>query len=285
MATFSQSDFCPIMDGVENLHQVRLVGIEIETQREDTAMQDWLVQAKRNGNIANWGRDGSDIEVVTHPITATLVHKGGEHFEKITKLLEENRCTVNSYAGTHINVSKIDGDYKYTYDNLMWLQIIFEEQFKKVFGRSTHWAQFCPSFMFQGDNKKWQNAQKTKMMFDIAYAGNNITEEFSRSRSKQLMITDKKNRYEFRGGKATVSLLEILAWSEFCLNVVDIAATKRDIAGVKFKDFLTGKYIEEYVTTVMAQNKDRELKSKDLSKTVGRTKKLTITDREENKVY
>ena len=285
MATFSQSDFCPIMDGKENLHQIRLVGVEIETQRRDTDIYNWLKKAKQDGVIANWGMDGSDIEVVSHPITATLVHKGGEHFENITKLLEENNCSVHQRAGTHINVSKIDGDYKYTYDNLMWLQIIFEKQFRKVFGRSTHWAHFYPGAMFQGKNENWQNAQKTKMMFDIAYAGNNITNEFSKYHNKQLMITDKRNRYEFRGGKATVSHLEILAWSEFCLNVVDTAATKRDIAGVKFKDFLTGKYIEEYATTVMAQNKNRELKSKDLSKTVGRTKKLTITDSQEDKIY
>ena len=55
-----------------------------------------------------------------------------------------------------------------------------------------------------------------------------------------------------------------------------LAATKQDLKGVQFKNFLEGEFIKQYIEAVVNTTESRKLTDQELNKAVGRTKKVTI---------
>lgn len=273
MASFSQKTFHYHTTLDEKISKSRLIGLELEVEREDRDEVDWLKTAsKEQEGFAAFGYDGADIEVVTDPISIGLVREGGKLIEEVLNTITEHDCITCPQGGTHINVSKLPTDYKWTYDNLLWLQMVYIEEMRKVFGRKSHWAETPLKSLSYGSNTK-----NHKILFDIFINQvPNVAKTFSGGNSKSILITNKRNRYEFRGGKSSTSLLEVLAWSEFCYNIVEIAATKQDLKGVQFKDFLEGEFIKQYIEAVVNTSESRKLTDQELNKAVGRTKKITI---------
>lgn len=288
MATFDQSDFTPRLQQGESQETTRLVGFEMEVKRKDNQKDAWLHNAVASiDGFAQYGYDGDDIEVVSDPISTSLL-VDNSFIKSITDELVKNECDPCTGGGTHINVSKLPSDSKYTYENLIWLQIVFEEQLQKVFGRITTWAQSPVKQMMTNTSRSYkrENFVKSplfKQILDINFGIEGIPESFSKRFSKSLMVTDKGNRYEFRGGKSSVDELELLAWGEFCVNLVK-AAAKSSIKGIKFSQFFKGPHIEKYFADVIQKAENRKLKDADLAKTAKSTQKITITNKR-NRVY
>lgn len=282
MATFNQEEFQPRMQQGENAKKVRLIGFELEVQREDKNQEGWLQEAVSGlEGFAGYGFDGDDIEVVSDPISRSLLIDGS-FIGAITNKLLEHKCSTCSGGGTHINVSKLPSDYKYTFSNLLWLQMVFVTQMRKVFGRATTWARNPAELMLtqvnrKFDRKKFISSKMFNPMLELNLEVENIPQEFSQNHNKAILITEKGNRYEFRGGKSSVNELELLAWGEFCANIVD-AAAKTSIEGVKFSQFIKGPHVEKYFNEVVQRNNSRKLTAKDLSKTARSTQKITITE-------
>ena len=282
MATFSEEEFTPRMQNGETQKKVRLVGYELEVKRFDQEESDWIQNAISNvEGFAAYGSDGDDIEVVTDPISTSLL-VDNSYIGTIANLLAE-KCEPCFGGGTHINVSMLPSDSKYTYENLLWMQMIYEGQLQKIFGRISSWAKSPTSCMFRNctrrfDKKKLVASPLMKGLFNLNFNDEKTSEEFSRMNNKALLITNKTNRYEFRGGKSSVDELELLAWGEFCVNFTE-AAAKNKLGRTKFSDFIKGPHIEKYFNEVVQENKERKLKEAELKETLHSTKKLTITDR------
>ena len=288
MATFNQDNFLPRMQQGEDKNKVRLVGFELEVKREDREKEDWLHYAVASiDGFANYGFDGDDIEIVSDPISTSLL-VDDSFIKDITEELNKNDCSACPGGGTHINVSKLPSDSKYTYENLLWLQMVFTTQMQKVFGRISNWARNPIDCMFRNgtrtyDKKRLAESNLMKLLMDLNFTSPEIAESLSKHNSKALLITDKGNRYEFRGGKSSIDELEILAWGEFCVNMVK-AASKSSIERVKFSQFIKGPHIEKYFADVIQKNDARKLKDADLKKTARSKQKITIIERR-NRIF
>lgn len=290
MATFDADDFVERYKDGEDKKTTRLVGLELEIEREDREEEGWLMDAADSvTGFAGYGSDGGDIEVVTDPVSEGFIKEGGGVIKNVVKLLNDNHCMSCFGGGTHINVAKLEGDYKYTYDNIIWLTIVFNEQIEKVFGRHSHWAK-SPLEQYNWFGRCQQrrikkNARLADRMFQIFVKEiDGVSKAMSDINNKHLMVTDKGNRYEFRGAKSSVNLDECLAWAEFCLNMTRIAATNKTLQNVKFENFLEGEYIEKYFNEVIQQNNTRKLTKEELKDYARRKQELTIIE-EQDFVY
>lgn len=284
MATFAKSDFTPRYKEGEVKSRTRLIGLELEVMRSDRETTEWLEDAHDSiTGFAGFGYDGDDIEIVTDPVSENYIPENGGAIKNVFKVITDNECEACIGGGTHINISKLDADYKYTYDNIMWLSIVYNQQIEKIFGRHSHWAR-SPLDQYNWFGRSAQrriikNAQLAQRMFSIFVKEvEGVSQAMSKSNNKHLMVVDKGNRYEFRGAKSSVNLEECLAWSEFCLNMTRIAATNKNLTNVKFSDLLVGPHIEAYVKQIGEQTESRKLEKEELKDYATRKKMLTIID-------
>lgn len=286
MASFSQEQFVPKMSEGEKESTTRLFGFELEVMRKRDHYEESEKQYKELGKmnaVAGVGFDGGDIEVATNPYSLSVLLSGDKDLDDLFEYFQKKEMTTSIRSGTHINVSKLESDSKYTYDNILWLTIIFGPQIKKVFGRSSTWAKSpVELFNMQGLPNKYTEPfgkDYCKTIIDIFMPkGSGVSTRFSSMHNKGLLVTDKGNRYEFRGGKSTTSFVESMAWTQFCNNIVEIASKRKGMEKVKFKELLKGSYIEDYFKNEIQTNKNRRLSRTELAATINSTQEITIME-------
>lgn len=282
MATFDQEVFNARMQTGETPANTRLVGYELEVARSDRDTSNWLDNAVNSiEGFASFGYDGDDIEVVTDPISTSLLIENSILHNVVDEIA--TYCETCFGGGTHINVSKLPKDCPYTYENLLWMQMIYEKQMQKIFGRISNWAKNPAKQMFHNttrsiDKNKLVSSPLMKQLFDMTFDEKEMAEKFSKRNNKALLITDKGNRYEFRGGKSSIDEQELLAWGEFCVNCVNLAS-KPSIRNVKFKQLLVGPHIESYFQNVVQASDKRKIKDAELEETLRSTKNITIKEK------
>lgn len=289
MASWCDAHYKAILKEGENQATTRLIGYELEIQRDDQRKNQWLKDAQEAEIIAGWGYDGADIEVVTNPFSLSQL-TDSEVLKKITKLLTDHNCSTHEAGGTHINISKLETDPEYTFQNLIRLQLAFDDIFKKVFGRTSHWAGGPARALARNNKEKWgykpnrfENGQYSKLLLEMFILNDKkTTEEFSKVNNKNLMVVNKTNRYEFRGGKCSMNLEELKAWGQFAKNTVLLATSTQEMSKIRVKDLLRGDYIENYFNEVVQKNPERALTEKDLTRTAQTIGPQLIT---ENKVF
>lgn len=200
---------------------------------------EWIWDELENKGIkvGGVGYDGGGKEFVTHPDSITLFKNGGsERFKKIVDMLKEY-TEADTCSGTHINISKLESDHENTKSNLYWMSMVFGAQFQKIFGRRSHWARIpLPVNHFStldNEAKVFRAPIRRPSIKGMCLD------------PKGTIIVEKEGRWEFRGPKATHDINEVLAWIEFCNNVLE-ACSQKSITNVKFEDLLRGNYIEAY---------------------------------------
>lgn len=223
---------------------------------------------EKNFPIAAWGYDGGDKEFVIHPDSYNYFKRGGsKRFKQVVNYLSEY-TEADKASGTHIHISQLSSDDKQkTWDNLYWCMCGFGLEMQKIFGRSSNWT--CPpkvSRIMEG-LYDYNLPGVFKMSYvkpkDMKKIATNVYE------TKHTMINRHRcGTYEFRGPKSSHDLEEILAWVQFCHNMVEICATTEDITQVKFGEFLKGKYIAKYVREI-SKNKLRTISTADRRRTIG----------------
>lgn len=286
MATFSNTKWNPEYLPTDDKEKVRLVGIEFEGRVKNISevpeeyqfLTDEYMDDKKVGypdgqctlkgyktanrdkfmtkeleklgiEVGGVGYDGGGKEIVTMPDSINLYHEGGS--ERLKKLVEVLKASTEADkdSGTHVNVSKLSSDVKTTWNNVYWFCMCFGPQIQKIFGRRSHWANIpLPKDYF------YSNRDSTNKVFEAPKKQPTQTP----CQSKGTIVVDKVNRYEFRGPKASHDLEEILAWAEFCSNVVDICANGY-IQDIPFSDALKGKYIRAYANKIGKNNPERKL--------------------------
>lgn len=227
-----------------------------------------IVIDEKNFPIAGWGYDGGEKEFVTHPDSYNYFKRGGsKRFKQVVEYLAEH-TEADVDSGTHIHISELKNEDKQkTWDNLYWCMCGFGLEMQKVFGRTSHWttppslSKFVEGiYSYDIPNVFKLTYPKPKNMKKIS---TKITSE------KHTMINLHRNgTYEFRGPKASHDLQEILAWVQFCHNMVEICANTDDITKVPFGEFIKGKYIAKYVREI-SKNQYRTITLKDRRRSIG----------------
>lgn len=226
---------------------------------------DWKAQVQeKDFPIAAWGVDGGDKEFVTHPDSYTYFKRGGsKRFKQVMEYLI-NFTEPHIKSGTHIHISQLEtDDLDKINDNLYWVTAGFGEQIQKIFGRSSHWCR--PP---EAKNQEGELIISPVELLKITYPKPKQTPKQDNYTKSRMFNIHSYGTYEFRGGKSSTNILEILAWVQFCYNIVDICATTDDITKVKFSEFLTGVHIRRYVKT-LKKSKAREITPKELNRTIG----------------
>lgn len=222
--------------------------------------------------VGGIGVDGGGREFATLPDSYGNYVKGGsERFKKVVAFLERT-TNADRDSGTHINISKLDSDTRTTWNNIYWYMMCFGPQLQKIFGRRSHWAKIpLPKEYFCSNSG-------SNMMFEVPTKRPKPEWVYS----KGSMVVDKGNRYEFRGPKASHDLDEVLAWIQFCNNIVEICANGY-IKDMPFAEALKGKYIRAYLTKI-AENPEREITSKERAMTISKIGYVKVIN-EQNKIF
>lgn len=249
----------------------RHVGVESELgirgrKREDLPPElEPTLEATRL--LQSIGYDGGGREFRTTPISVKSLleqARGRKRFEDYYQ--ELSRCTeVLSSGGTHVHISLLGSDHVNIEANAMALATGFFEQFQKVAGRQSPWANKLNATSWDEINKWLRKHRASPHLY--------------RAKGSMFAPTGHKT-LEFRGPKGSNSFTEVLAWIDF-VNCVAEVANRKSVDGVQFRDLLGGSYIAEYVASLPA---DRVLSKLDLDKTLNVTnlqpkEKTTNVDR------
>lgn len=215
-----------------------------------------------------WGYDGGGKEIVSLPDSFTKFEKGGsERFINLVNLVN-GAMSPDEQSGTHIHISKLESDVKTTYENIYWFCMAFAPQIQKVFGRISHWAKTpLPPDFFE------KYGETNKKLYEVP----KIRPEVRNVYNKGSMVVNRGDRYEFRGPKATNDLEEVLAWIEFCHNIVEVCA-KGYIQEVPFADVLRGKYIRKYINKISKENKERAISAKERAMRINSVGYVVVQD-------
>lgn len=224
--------------------------------------------AELNIGYGGWGYDGGGKEIVSLPDSFTKFELGGsERFVNLVNLVN-GAMEPDENSGTHIHISSLSSDVKTTYNNIYWFCMAFAPQIQKVFGRISHWAKTpLPPDYFE------KRSQGTVKLYEVPKIRPQIQNVFN----KGSMVINRGNRYEFRGPKATNDLEEILAWVEFCHNIVEVCA-RGYIQEVPFADVLRGKYIRKYINKISKENKDRTISAKERASRINSVGYVMVED-------
>jgi len=241
-----------------DLKAVRHIGIESELlvttgnyQRVTQAVQNKI---NKRGMLQSVGMDGGGREFRTQPISIKSLHqvRGAQYLKEYFDMLKSMTNVIES-GGTHLHISVLDSDHPNMEANAVALGVSFFEQFQKISGRNTHWADdFSRHF---GTERNIES----------------ITDYISRSKSggrrafycKGSMIGPTTHQtLEFRGPKGSNDADEILAWAQFVENVAKVA-NRESVHGVEFRELLEGERISAYVDKLP---RDRKIRVKDLRK-------------------
>lgn len=301
MASFTLEDWKEDFLPNENKENTRLVGIEFEAEikpsnqlEEDFKFlsEDWLdsndigyneeyddtdwtdrgdwikdTLAEKNVFVGGVGYDGGGKEFVTYPDSVSHYKKGGsERFKNVISMLA-NCTNADSSSGTHIHISKLPSDTPTTWNNLYWFSMAFAPQIQKIFGRESHWCRTpLPETYFRennnnGDSVVYELPQKQPVPANIY--------------NKGTIIVNRDNRYEFRGGKASHDIEEVLAWVEFCNNVVEMCANGY-IKQMPFATVLQGKYIRKYLNRIGANNPKRKITEEERAMKISNIKYVKV---------
>lgn len=222
------------------------------------------------------GYDGGGREIVSCPDSFTLFQQGGsERLKNLVKLWAES-TEADPMSGTHFHVSKLDGDVKTTWNNIYWMCMVFGPQLQKIFGRRSSWANIpLPKNYFTsnfGSDYLFEVPQKQPKRSEMQRDGYN----------KHSMVVHRGDRYEFRAGKASHDLDEILAWAEICHSIVEICS-RGYIQEIPFSDLLQGPFTRKYIAKLNRESEERKITPKE------RTMKISsagyVLVQSENKIF
>lgn len=310
MASFSEQEWNVQYHKSDDEDKVRTVGLEIETKvkNQSSIFYDFEYNNARNRNlveaderiraelkkfpIANWGRDGADKEFVLHPDSITLFKRGGSaRLRQVFKYLKEN-CKPATASGTHIHISILPGeDINKTWDNIYWFQLTCAEQMQKIFGRTSHWAQ-DPIYSTINNIARDHKIAMYDISAEVISVNQDEMKDYTHKiySGKNMMVQPHGNRwfrdyddkgtihdvstFEFRGPKSTVNIEEVLAWVEFCHNIVDLCS-QGPIDNRRFSEFLKGTHISRYVNS-LKRTKERTITLTEMRQIIGKKAKVTF---------
>lgn len=277
MATFNRERFKPVYADNDDKKITRTIGLELEVKFTDKkcllyrknlteyirmengvfkTTDDALKEEKINEIFVGLGFDGTDLELVTQPESITLYRQGGSDnlkkgFEYLKKHAVGGKKAPNS--GTHINVGHLSNENTtYVMDNAYWIMMNFAPQLQKIAGRISRWCYFQPYrgqrvrvISIGGDDNIGETIIRSTKPDGMDHAASNG--------AKGTMLVHKPSVYEFRIFKSSVDLEEVLAWSELCYNIINIASGEIPIDLVRFRNLLKGNYIENYVASLKGE--------------------------------
>lgn len=282
MASFSIQRFDPVYKDDEDKEKTRTIGLELEcsiinpdcpepdfddytedddydseyTDPEDE-INDWI-NMRYTTTFPGIGQDGSGHEFVTNPESISYFLEGGsEDFKKKIQFLRENTRTYPA-DGTHIHVSVLPGeDKEYLAKKAAYITGVFAVPMQKIFGRISRWA--APSSENYFERKFRPDFDpRERTLHKILVPKNRDQIQRAEYGTKHAMISIKPKTIEFRAGKGSHAIAELLAWIQTAHNIVEIATKKEEeIDNVKLKEILTGEYIEKYLHYI--QNNPRRV--------------------------
>ena len=121
--------------------------------------------------------------------------------------------------------------------NATALAIAFYQQFQRIAGRNSVWAQIPLGASIK---EVKEDLEKRHDRAGVYRRGNRAY-----SRSMRMLGPTLYQTLEFRGPKGSNDPDEILSWIDFMECVVKVA-NRKSIHGVKFSDLLKGERIAEY---------------------------------------
>jgi len=197
------------------------------------------------------GHDGGGREFVTTPISLDSINKGRakKRIEEYYSSLKE-RTKVIATGGTHIHISILNNDHVNMESNAVALSIAFYEQFQKIAGRKSNWAQRPMGNKITEVRNFINSARRTDgVRWRYTYVnGVRVDGPPPRRycRNYHMLTPSAHQTIEFRGPMGSNDSQEVLAWAQFLENVVKVS-NRESIDAVKFRDLLDGSRIREYI--------------------------------------
>lgn len=281
MASFD-ADWDIVYAPEDDMDKVRTVGVEFECSitNEDCPLyscdyeddyddrdyvESWL-EKEYGLYIPGIGIDGSGYEFVTEPESFTLYEQGGsDRFKTFVKFLKENG-EPRTPDGTHIHIGKLSTDNDLHFKHLKWLTANYSLQMNKIFGRVSNWCATQSQLFFHDRCHQRMEQQIDHILIPKDYK--KITD--IPYNNKGGMIINRTHTYEFRGGKGTNDLEEVLAWIEMVHNFVELAKKSKDtIENTPFSELVKGKYLEEYIKKIQS-NPNREFIDEEFTQTIAK---------------
>lgn len=232
------------------------VSQDISHMPYDFDVRKWIEKQMKEQKIkfpiAAWGRDGGDKEFVTEPDSISFFNGGGsKRFKEVMAYLDKNTL-ADQRSGTHIHIGFIPSDDVFRIrENLYWFMMAFGEQVQKIFGRRSHWAK-VPQF-------KGCGLMDSNLINEVEYPKpKSISEDtITGCHPKGFIYVKRDHTIEFRGPKASHDIKEVLAWVQFCFNMVEICS-KESIIDVPFAAAIKGTHIQRYLKT-LEKSKERQI--------------------------
>lgn len=243
-----------------------------ENHERSIEFRDYIME-KYNLSIPGVGRDGSGFEFVTEPDSISLYKKGGSNrFKNFVKFLTENG-TPHEADGTHLHISKLDSDPEVTYKHLKWITSNFGLQMQKIFGRVSSWAMTAAQIRYWQDFCNCTANQEIECILMPKEYQKTIEKK---NGNKEGMVINRTHTYEFRGGKGSNDIDEVLAWIEMAHNMVNLATkTLKTIENTPFSHIVTGEHIEKYLKKIQ-ENPNRAFSQEELDQTIATNKFIQI---------
>lgn len=283
MASFD-ADWDIQYDKEDDQEKVRTVGVEFECTitnndcplydlcsedyyEDSDASYDFDHYTKEHYNIyiPGVGSDGSEYEFVTEPDSMTFYNKGGsERFQNFVRFLKENG-EPKSADGTHIHISKLLDEPQEVFTKLKWLVSNYGLQLQKIFGRVSSWAQTPAQIWFFENFERCKAAPEMEHVLIPKNYKKIIEKPYG---NKQGMVINRQHTYEFRGGKGSNDIEEVLAWIQVAHNFVELATkTIEEIDTTPFSTLVEGEYIQKYLSKIQ-ENPNRQFIAEELDQTI-----------------
>ena len=242
-----------------DLKAVRHIGIESEllvtTGEYQRVTKETQNKINKRGILQDIGMDGGGREFRTNPISVKSLSqvRGAKYLKEYFDMLKEMTNVIET-GGTHLHISVLDSDHPNMEANATALGMAFFEQFQKISGRETHWADNFGEHLYE-DIKTIEHV--------AAYIQRNKCGGRRAFYCKGSMIGPTSHQtLEFRGPKGSNDADEILAWAQFVENVAKVS-NRESVHGVEFQELLEGERISAYVDKLP---RSRKIRIKDLRK-------------------
>lgn len=234
--------------------KVRHIGIESELLVGERNVLPRGVSAalKKRGILRDAGWDCGAREFRTNPISIRSLYQVrgqkylGEYYDTL-----KNVTRVRDGNGTHIHISILNTDHPNMEANATAIATAFHEQFQKVAGRQTHWANRLPCTSVE---EAQRCIRRNRLRNQPGRVYGRMTTMLGPTRYQTL---------EFRGPKGSNNKAEVLAWIEFLENIVK-AANRENVKDIQFSSLLKGERIGAYAKSLRGW---RVLTKEDLCKT------------------
>lgn len=235
---------------------------------------DSYTETKYGFKVAGAGKDGSEYEFVSNPDSIKFYNEGGsERFKALMKFLKENGEPTR-FDGTHIHISKLDTDNNAIYQHMKWITANFGTQIQKIFGRVSSWALTPAQEVY---NQLYARSSESELIKILLPKDYKKIVDISVS-NKGGIVINRSQTYEFRGGKGSNDINEVLAWIQLVRNITELANKSIDtINKTQFKQLIKGKYINKYMKKLQ-NNPMRAFSKEEIEQTINSNKLIQTTN-------